>query len=112
MIIFRAEDVALKMETICVSETLASTYESTWRQNPKQERRHPHRRENLKTQSSELCLKTLFLHPRKHTTLPLQKKSGLTLMMKRKTSLFTFRTKRTIKANTLRDDDRHKLKNK
>jgi hypothetical protein len=36
---------ALKMETVCFYKTLASTDESTWRQNP--EDRHPHRRESL-----------------------------------------------------------------
>jgi hypothetical protein len=43
--IFRAE---VKMETVCFSKTLASTDESTRRQNPK-EHHHPHRRENLKS---------------------------------------------------------------
>jgi hypothetical protein len=35
------------METVCVSETLASTDESPQLQNP--EGHHPHRRENLRT---------------------------------------------------------------
>jgi hypothetical protein len=35
------------METVCFSETLASTDESTRRHNP--EEHHPHRRENLKS---------------------------------------------------------------
>jgi hypothetical protein len=40
---------ALKMETICFSETVASTDESTRRQNPEDHHHHhPHRRENLK----------------------------------------------------------------
>jgi hypothetical protein len=38
---------ALKMETVCFSETLASTDESIRRQNP-EEHHHPHRRENFK----------------------------------------------------------------
>jgi hypothetical protein len=40
-------NIALSMETVCFSETVISTYESTWRQNPEQQHRHPHRRENL-----------------------------------------------------------------
>jgi hypothetical protein len=40
---------AVKMETVCFSETLASTNESTRRQNPKEQHRHVHRRENLKS---------------------------------------------------------------
>jgi hypothetical protein len=39
---------ALKMETVCFSETL-STYESTLRHNPDEQHRHLHRRENLKS---------------------------------------------------------------
>jgi hypothetical protein len=35
------------MEIVCFSEMLASTDESTRRQNP--EEHHPHRRENLKS---------------------------------------------------------------
>jgi hypothetical protein len=35
-----------KMETVCISETLVTEYESTWRHNPEQHR-HLHRRENL-----------------------------------------------------------------
>jgi hypothetical protein len=34
------------MKTVCISETLGSTYESTRPQNP--EHHYPHRRENLK----------------------------------------------------------------
>jgi hypothetical protein len=45
---FRFATSALKMEIACFSETLASTYESTRRQNLK-EHHHPHRRENLKS---------------------------------------------------------------
>jgi hypothetical protein len=38
------------METVCFSETLASTDESTRRQNPEEYHHHqPHRRENLKS---------------------------------------------------------------
>jgi hypothetical protein len=39
------------METVCFSETLASTYESRRRQNPEHHHHHhhPHRRENLKS---------------------------------------------------------------
>jgi hypothetical protein len=39
---------ALKMETVCLSETLACTDEFTRRQNPK-EHHHPHGREKLKS---------------------------------------------------------------
>jgi hypothetical protein len=40
---------ALKVEIVCISETLASTYESTQLQNPEEQYHHPHRRENLKS---------------------------------------------------------------
>jgi hypothetical protein len=40
---------ALKMDTVCFSETLASTEESTRRRNPEEQNHHPHRRENLKS---------------------------------------------------------------
>jgi hypothetical protein len=40
---------ALKMEAVCSSETLLSTYKSTRRYNPKDQHRHLHRRENLKS---------------------------------------------------------------
>jgi hypothetical protein len=39
---------ALKMETVCFSETLTSADEATRRQNP-EEHHDPHRRENLKS---------------------------------------------------------------
>jgi hypothetical protein len=42
----------LNMETVCFSETLASTDESTRRQNPQEHHHHhhhPHRRDNLKS---------------------------------------------------------------
>jgi hypothetical protein len=43
--------VALKMETVCFYETLASIDESTQCQNPEeQQHHHPHRCENLKSQ--------------------------------------------------------------
>jgi hypothetical protein len=38
---------ALMVERICFSETLASTDESTRRQNPDHHHHHPHRCENL-----------------------------------------------------------------
>jgi hypothetical protein len=44
---------ALKMETVRVSETLASTGESTRRQNP-EDHHHPHRRENLISRTLDL----------------------------------------------------------
>jgi endo-1,4-beta-D-glucanase Y len=44
----------LKMEAVCFSETLASTYQSRQRQNP-EEHHHPHRRENLKSYKYVLC---------------------------------------------------------
>jgi hypothetical protein len=40
---------ALKMETLSFSETLACTYQYTWRQNAEQQQRHLHRSENLKS---------------------------------------------------------------
>jgi hypothetical protein len=40
---------ALKVEKVCFSETMVSTYESIWRHNPEAQRRHLHRRENLKS---------------------------------------------------------------
>jgi hypothetical protein len=40
---------ALKMETVCFSEMLASTDELTRRKNPEEEHHHPYRRENLKS---------------------------------------------------------------
>jgi secreted PhoX family phosphatase len=45
------------METVCFSETLVSTYESTRHHNP-EEHQHLHRRENLKTQSNTVAGKT------------------------------------------------------
>jgi hypothetical protein len=33
---------ALKMEILCFSETLESTYESTWRRNPEEQQHHYH----------------------------------------------------------------------
>jgi hypothetical protein len=37
------------METVCSSEMLVSTYESTWHHNPEQQNRHLHCHENLKS---------------------------------------------------------------
>jgi hypothetical protein len=45
--IFRAE--MLKMETVCFSESLVSTYESTQHHNPEEQYRHPEHCENLKS---------------------------------------------------------------
>jgi hypothetical protein len=45
---------ALKMEILCFSKTLASTYESTRRHNP-EECRYLHRRENLKSLINADC---------------------------------------------------------
>jgi hypothetical protein len=39
----------LKMEAVCSSEILVSTYESTRRYNPAKQHRHLHRRENLRS---------------------------------------------------------------
>jgi hypothetical protein len=36
-----------KMEAVCSSKTLISTYKSTRRYNPEDQHRHPHRRENV-----------------------------------------------------------------
>jgi hypothetical protein len=40
---------ALKMEAAYFSETLVSTYWSTWRHNPEDQRRRLYRRENIKS---------------------------------------------------------------
>jgi hypothetical protein len=48
---------ALKMEIVCFSETLASTDESTRRQNP--EEYHPDRRENVRSQNTLLFYRTV-----------------------------------------------------
>jgi hypothetical protein len=39
----------LKMEAVCSSETLVSTFKSTWHYNPEDQHRHLHRRENLRS---------------------------------------------------------------
>jgi hypothetical protein len=46
------------METVCFSETLLSTYESTRRHNPEEQHRHPHRRENLRSHGLREIMKT------------------------------------------------------
>jgi hypothetical protein len=53
------------METVCSSETLVSTYESTWRHNPEEQHQHLHRRENLKISHSHYSLSSDLpsLHP-------------------------------------------------
>jgi hypothetical protein len=45
----------MKMEKIFFSETLASTDESTWHQNPEQQH-HPHRHENFKSHTGYTTL--------------------------------------------------------
>jgi hypothetical protein len=45
-------DTNLKIEAVCLSETLASTYKSTRRHSPEDQHRHLHRRENLKSHKS------------------------------------------------------------
>jgi hypothetical protein len=46
----------MMMETVCFSETLASTDESTWRQNPEKQH-HPHPREDIvKRLMAKICL--------------------------------------------------------
>jgi hypothetical protein len=40
------------MESVCFSETLASTDDSTQRQNPEEHHHHPHCRENLRSHIS------------------------------------------------------------
>jgi hypothetical protein len=40
---------ALKMKTVCSSETLVSIYKSTWRYNPEEQCWHLHHHENLKS---------------------------------------------------------------
>jgi hypothetical protein len=51
----RWQSSALKMETVCFSETFASKDESTRRQNP-EVHHHPHRRESLRSYMCVLCL--------------------------------------------------------
>jgi hypothetical protein len=51
---------ALKIETVCLSETLASTGEATRRQNP-EEHHHPHRRENLRSQQIRGMFRIFYL---------------------------------------------------
>jgi hypothetical protein len=43
------ETYCLHLQSLCFSETLASTDESTRRQNPEEHHHHPHHRENLKS---------------------------------------------------------------
>jgi hypothetical protein len=43
---------ALEMKTVRFSKTLVSTNESTWCQNPEEQRHHPHHHVNLKPQKS------------------------------------------------------------
>jgi hypothetical protein len=47
---------ALKMEAVCSSETMISTYKSTRRHNPEEQHRHLHRRENLISYLGSVCL--------------------------------------------------------
>jgi hypothetical protein len=42
----------LKMETVCFSKTLVSTYESTQHHNQEEQHRHLHHHENLKSSTS------------------------------------------------------------
>jgi hypothetical protein len=49
---------ALKKETLCLSETLVSTYRSTRCHNPEEQHRHPHRREDLKSHISNSSLQS------------------------------------------------------
>jgi hypothetical protein len=49
------------METVCSSETLASTDKSARHQNPEEEHHYPHRRENLKGLRMFDFHKTIFL---------------------------------------------------
>jgi hypothetical protein len=46
---------ALKMETVCSSETLVSTFKSTRRNNPEDQHHHLHRSENLKSHHHHGC---------------------------------------------------------
>jgi hypothetical protein len=46
----------LKMETVSFSETLVSTYFSTWRHNPEEQHRHLHRREIVKSHTLQWVL--------------------------------------------------------
>jgi hypothetical protein len=47
---------ALKMEAICLSETLVSSYESTRLQDPEEQHWRLHRRENLRHQRGWICM--------------------------------------------------------
>jgi hypothetical protein len=53
------------MEAACFSETVASTDESTRRQNP-EEHHHPHRRENLKYHILRYLPDNVYLLRSKH----------------------------------------------
>jgi hypothetical protein len=48
--------LVLKVETACFSETVASTYETTRRQNPRQRQHHTNRGENVKYGNFVECL--------------------------------------------------------
>jgi hypothetical protein len=50
----------LKMEAVCSSETLVSTYKPIRRFNPYDQQRHIHRLENLK---SHIAMQTVLIYP-------------------------------------------------
>jgi hypothetical protein len=59
----------LRIEAVCPSETLVSTYESTRRYKPEDQHRHPHRRESLRSHThSRYSLHPAYsrLHGMKH----------------------------------------------
>jgi diphthamide synthase (EF-2-diphthine--ammonia ligase) len=49
----------LKMETVCFSEMLVSTYSPTWHDNPEEQYYHPHHCQNLKT-DIQFCWKNVL----------------------------------------------------
>jgi hypothetical protein len=58
---FGAMTSALKMETVCFSERVASTDECTRRQITEQQHYHPHRRANLKSYTWNITSNNLFV---------------------------------------------------
>jgi hypothetical protein len=53
---WRCWSLVLKMEVVCSSETLVSTFKSTWRYNQEDQHRHLHCRENLKSHTIRTLL--------------------------------------------------------
>jgi hypothetical protein len=58
------------MGTFCNSETLASTAQSTRRQNPEEHHKSRHRRENLKSHNAE-GVDSRFRYSKTHIKMPI-----------------------------------------